>query len=120
MMRPLWMWLIVSLVTAQSANAQDLVLTNARIVDSATKTIVRGALWTQAGRIVGRGTRVPAGVKGERIDLMGKWVIPGLVDLHVHSFGNTAPPDVADALGTQDLSMRLLHAGVTAFLDLFG
>ena len=52
-------------------------------------------------RIVGigprAGTRVPAGAT--RIDAKGKWVVPGLVDAHVHFFqsGNLyTRPDVAD------------------------
>src|SRR5438309_1608303 len=43
------------------------------------------------------GTRVPAGA--QRIDAKGKWVVPGLVDAHVHFFqsGNLyTRPDVAD------------------------
>src|SRR5207237_1283764 len=43
------------------------------------------------------GTRVPAGA--QRIDGKGKWVVPGLVDAHVHFFqsGNLyTRPDVAD------------------------
>ena len=120
MMRLICLWLTVSLLAVKGVSGQDLVLTNAQIVDPTTRAIVRGALWMEAGRIVGRGVEAPAGVKGERIDLKGRWVIPGLVDLHVHSFGNTAPPNVADALGTEAVATRVLRAGVTAFLDLFG
>jgi imidazolonepropionase-like amidohydrolase len=116
----MWIWLMMSLLGINRVNAQELVLTNVQIVDPAAKTIVKGALWIEGGRIVGGGAEAPAGAKGERIDLKGRWLIPGLVDLHVHSFGNTAPPNVADALGTEGVAMRVLRAGVTAFLDLFG
>ena len=102
-----------------SVAGQDLVLTNARIVDPATRTIVRGSLWIQGGWIAGRGEHVPAGAPGERIDVNGRWIIPGLNDLHTHSFGNAAPGRITDGSGTQSTAMRVLRAGVTSFLDLF-
>lgn len=100
--------------------AQDLVLTNARIVDPATRQITAGALWIEDGRIAGRGETAPADAPGERIDLEGRWVIPGLNDLHTHSFGNMAPGGAMDGGGTQQTAERVLRAGVTSFLDLFG
>jgi len=100
--------------------AQDLVLTNARIVDPATREITTGALWIEDGRIAGRGEMAPVDAPGERIDLEGRWVIPGLNDLHTHSFGNMAPGGAMDGAGTQQIAMRVLRAGVTSFLDLFG
>lgn len=106
------------LLAAASAHAQDLVLTNATIVDPASRTTVRGALWIEGGKIVGRAAEPPAGARGERIDLQGRWVIPGLVDLHTHSYGNNAPGAV-DPVGTQAIATRILRAGVTALLDLF-
>jgi imidazolonepropionase-like amidohydrolase len=109
-----------SLTLSASVSAQDLVLTNARIVDPSTQTITDGSLWIQGGRIAARGATPPSHVNARRIDLQGKWVIPGLVDLHTHSFGSVAPPRVTDAGGTQATAERVLRAGVTAFLDLFG
>jgi imidazolonepropionase-like amidohydrolase len=112
-------FLLLGFLSASSAHAQDLVLTNAKIVDPSSRTVVDGSLWIRNGRIAGRGATVPAGTPGERIDVQGRWIIPGLVDLHTHSFGNIAPGGVVDASGTQGTAMRVLRAGVTAFLDLF-
>jgi imidazolonepropionase-like amidohydrolase len=112
--------LLSSLTLSASLSAQDLVLTNARIVDPSTQTITEGSLWIQGGRIVARGATPPADVTARRIDVQGKWVIPGLVDLHTHSFGSVAPPRITDGGGTQATAQRVLRAGVTAFLDLFG
>ena len=56
----------------------------------------------------------------EKIDLQGKWGIPGLIDMHTHSFGNNIPNSKNDAPGTQAVSQRVLKAGVTGFVDLFG
>ena len=62
---------------------------------------------------------VLAGTPGERIDVGGQWVIPGLSDLHTHSFGNQAPGGAVDGGGTASVAQRVVRAGVTSFLDLF-
>ncbi|HJU90558.1 MAG TPA: amidohydrolase family protein [Gemmatimonadaceae bacterium] len=112
--------LVAAVCAAVPLHAQDLVLTNARIVDPARRTIVQGAIWIRAGRIEGVGARVPGDARGERIDLQGRWVIPALHDLHTHSWGTAAPGRVFDGRGTEHTSQRVLRAGVTSFLDLFG
>lgn len=113
-------FIAVATINAEPAGAQDLVLTNARIVDPATRTITPGTIWIRDGRIAGRGAQAPSDARGDRIDLGGRWIIPGLVDLHTHSYGNAAPGGVSDAGGTGATATRVTRAGVTAFLDLFG
>lgn len=112
-------WLpALAALTASSAAAQDLVLTNAHIVDPASRTVVQGGIWIADGKIAGLGA-VPDSAAGERIDLGGRWVVPAFHDLHTHSFGNQAPGRVFDGAGTQATAQRVLRAGVTSFLDLF-
>ena len=101
MKRMLFVALILTYAT--SAGAQDLVLTNVNIVDPAARTVSRGSLWIEAGKIVGRGEAAPASARGERIDATGKWVIPGLVDLHTHS-GLNQVAGAVDAIGTQAMA----------------
>jgi len=61
----------------------------------------------------------PADFHGEEVDLTGKYVIPGLVDAHVHSEGNRAPVGEPDEdFGPEETARRMLYAGVTAYLDL--
>jgi imidazolonepropionase-like amidohydrolase len=62
---------------------------------------------------------VPSDFGGTRIDLGGRFVIPGLVDMHTHSIGNFAPGIAPQFAGADVVSRWYLYAGVTAFLDLF-
>lgn len=101
-------------------HAQDLFLTRARIVDPASEEIREGNLLILEGRIAGSPEAAPADFTGRTLHLEGRWVIPGLVDLHTHSYGNAAPGNAGDFVGTAVVARRMLYAGVTAFLDLFG
>ncbi len=113
---------IALLVTtlALPAAAQDLYLTGANVVDPAKREIRRANLLVLDGKIAGEPAGAPSDFKGETLDATGKWVIPGLVDLHTHSYGNMAPGNTFDSTGTAVTAQRMLRAGVTAFLDLFG
>jgi len=61
-----------------------LLLENARIIDPASGVDRIGSLLIVDGRCqtVPPKTTLPDG--GERIDLSGKWLLPGLIDMHVH------------------------------------
>ena len=73
-------WLVAS---ATAAAAQDLVITNARILDAATD-IARGSIVVEDGRIV----TVTAGAVDARgrptLDAGGRTVLPGYIDAHRH------------------------------------
>lgn len=112
--------LICTLMSATPLLAQDLFLTNARIVDPAAQEIRDGNLLIQGGVIIGSPDRAPDDFTGETIDVEGQWVIPGLNDLHTHAYGNMAPGNTFDSPGTAIVARRMLYAGVTGFLDLFG
>ena len=58
------------------------ILQNGRILDPANKVDGPGDLWLRNGRIVQPDSSVPEGARC--IDLQGKWVVPGLIDMHVH------------------------------------
>ena len=120
MRAPLLAGLLAGLLAPDLARAQDLVLTNAQILDPITRTVTRGAIWIRDANIAGRGPTAPADARGNRIDLAGRWIIPGLVDAHTHSFGNGAPPRIFDGGGTESTAVRVPRVGVTSFLDLFG
>ena len=75
----------------------------------------------QDGRIEAILESAPPDFGGQRIDIQGKWVIPGLADMHTHSFGNASPAASGGVqyLGTPRTAKMMLYTGVTAFLDLF-
>lgn len=102
-----------------AAVAQDLVLTNARVVDPRSRTTTEGAVVIRDGRVVEVGADLSLPESVETIDVDGRWVIPGLFDLHTHSFGNFAPSGAGQMLGTPGTALLALYAGVTGFLDLF-
>jgi imidazolonepropionase-like amidohydrolase len=99
----------------------DLYLANANLVDPATREVRRGNLLIRDGKIASAPAKPPADFKGRTIDLNGKWVIPGLVDLHTHTYGNVdTSGKPIDRPNPPGVALRMLYAGVTAFLDLFG
>jgi imidazolonepropionase-like amidohydrolase len=88
-------------------------------------------------RAVGPAAQVKVPEGARRVAVPGKWIVPGLVDAHVHFFqsgGLYTRPDAFDLRGTRtyaeeqrrlkaDLDAtfaRTLHCGVTAVADLGG
>ncbi|MEV0802282.1 amidohydrolase family protein [Kribbella sp. NPDC050281] len=64
-------------------------LTNATVIDVATGRRDRNQTVLISGdRIIGVGHNLPVPRGAVRIDLTGKFVIPGLADMHVHSLGD--------------------------------
>lgn len=53
-----------------------------RIIDPLGRGDRQGSLLVVAGRIASEGTPVPADAR--RVDLGGRWLVPGLIDMHVH------------------------------------
>ena len=95
-------------LTVRSAQPRTLVLDNVRIIDGSGGTPVeRGRIVIEGDKIaaVGGATGVAAPPGAETIDLSGRTVIPGLIDLHFHV--ETDPK----------LALRQLSHGVTAFRD---
>jgi imidazolonepropionase-like amidohydrolase len=87
---------------------QRILLDNVRIVDGAgAQPIERGRVVVEADRIiaVGPAEKVPAPANAEIIDLSGRTILPGLIDLHFH---------VED---DPKLALRQLAHGVTSFRD---
>lgn len=102
-----------------SPRGQDLFVAGGRLLDPRSHTEVEANLLIVDGRIAGFPAAPPEGFAGDTLDARGKWVIPGLRDLHVHSAVHQAPGGVVDPIGSEEAARRMLRAGVVGFLDLF-
>jgi len=74
----------VALLIATGASAQNLTITNARIIDGTGKVIDRGAVVVKDGKIASVSATAPPASGGRTIDAGGKTVMPGLIDAHRH------------------------------------
>lgn len=110
----------VSLGQSSTNSTNELVLADIRLVDPSTETVRQGALRIEGERIFAILESAPAEFGGQIIDLDGRWVLPGLVDAHVHLWGNTGPAfQQRQMLQTSGTAKMMLYAGATAFLYLF-
>ena len=83
---------LLFLAFAATASAQNLVVSNARILDGTGKVIDRGAVVVRDGRIASVAPGAAPSAPGARvIDARGMTVMPGFIDAHRHpNLGNTA------------------------------
>lgn len=102
------------------AQSQELLLTNANIVDPKMEKITRAHLLIENETIAATLQSIPKDFTGQVIDVKNKWIIPGLNELHTHSFGNRGPGRASQFVGTDGTAKLMLSAGVTSLLDLFG
>lgn len=105
---------LLAIGAAVPASAQETAFTNAHIVNPKQRQIIDGVIIVRDGRIAGIHETLPPGFTGQRVDLGGRWVIPGLVDMHTHSFGNTGPNNSFQFLGPLATARADLYVGVIA------
>lgn len=74
----------LGLLWSLAIQAQDLAITNARIIDGTGRIIDSGSILIRDGRIVAVSER--SGVEGSvaQIDAQGMTVMPGMIETHVH------------------------------------
>jgi imidazolonepropionase-like amidohydrolase len=112
MKRHLWTklaWLALGAVAAvAAASAQDLTITNARIIGPNATVIERGSIVVRAGKIVSVTSGQPSEASGRTIDAKGMTAMPGFIDGHRHI--NTGPNEKAQM-------QALLEAGYTTVLS---
>ena len=94
--------------TLASLSAQDLTITNARIVVGNGNVIERGSIVVRAGKIVSVAAGEPSATSGKIIDAKGMSAMPGFIDAHRHI--NTGPNEKAQM-------QALLEAGYTTVLS---
>jgi imidazolonepropionase-like amidohydrolase len=91
-----------------SLSAQDLTITNARIIAANGAVIERGSIVVRAGRIVSVASGAPSAASGRTIDAKGMTAMPGFIDGHRHI--NTGPNE-------KEQMQALLEAGYTTILS---
>ncbi|HEX2138525.1 MAG TPA: amidohydrolase family protein, partial [Woeseiaceae bacterium] len=118
--------LLVLLVAWNDGIAQDLVITNARIIDGTGRSLERGSIVVKDGRIVTVSGEVLdlRGTPG--IDARGMTVLPGLIDTHRHdlmgdlqgfsSLRSDADVTAAIERETRDKLQALLSEGFTTVM----
>ena len=140
MRRFAWLAVLAGLGAGACSQRDVAVLDGATLIDGTGRPPVHDSVVVVHGeRIVAAGprgaVRVPPGAAA--VDLSGKWLVPGLIDAHVHFFqsgGLYTRPDVADLREVRpypeeiaDIRARIdqtlaryLASGVTAVLDAGG
>jgi imidazolonepropionase-like amidohydrolase len=99
---------VLALSAAAPLSAQDLTITNARIVTGTGTVIERGTIVVRSGRIVSVSAGAPAAPAGQVIDVKGLSAMPGFIDAHRHI--NTGPNEKAEM-------QAQLEAGYTTILS---
>jgi imidazolonepropionase-like amidohydrolase len=98
----------LSIAAAQTAQIRGVVLDNVRIIDgSGGAPIENGRIVIERDRIarIGRAAEIGVPAGAGTVDLSGRTVIPGLIDLHFHIENDPK------------LALRQLSHGITAFRD---
>ncbi len=77
---------------------QDTLIVNATILDGAGHRFDRASVLLRGGKVVGIDTATPTAPAGTRtIDASGRWVTPGIIDVHSHDGDFPAPYTSLDA-----------------------
>ena len=101
----------------------DLVIRNGEVIDPASGLRDRLDVAVHAGRIEAIGRRIDAQAARRVLDVGGKLVVPGLIDLHAHVYWGittdqvsdlNAPPDL---VGVQAGTTTVVDAGSAGFYD---
>ena len=143
LMRPVAGLLLAGLALASGmgqAAGRPVAFVGATVIDGTGAAPVEDAvLLVEDGRVVALGTRAEVRIPGDasRIDLRDRWIIPGLIDAHVHFFqsgGMYTRPDVIDLREVRPYQVeiaaireelpatlaRYVASGVTGVVDVGG
>ncbi|BDI22490.1 amidohydrolase family protein [Herbiconiux sp. L3-i23] len=119
----------IDLFLAGAAQPDELLVTDARVIDVVAGTASPGALWIRAGLLeaVGAESDVRAAIAAAEanpaeLDLDGAYVMPGLINMHNH-LSLSLPGSAGEVLNSLDAAglalymadgaRRTLHSGVT-------
>jgi imidazolonepropionase-like amidohydrolase len=129
--------LTLALAFNLSTQAAELVIDDVNVIDIHTGKINKQSVVIDSGKIKQVGGKVTAAKDAKHVDGSGKWLIPGMVDSHIHLFqsgGLYTRPDAFDLTKLRsydaekrwlkdnagDLLKRYLSAGITTVIDVGG
>ena len=107
--------LFLTLMLVQPASAQDLVVTNARVIIGDGRVIERGSVVVRGGRIASVSAGVAPAQGAPTIDAKGMSVVPGFIDAHRHVI-----PGDSDRWLKEDAATRMrefLESGYTTLMS---
>ncbi|HXY60539.1 MAG TPA: amidohydrolase family protein [Chthoniobacterales bacterium] len=130
-------YFVLALIAGSLAHAEKIALVNGTVINPATEVMLTGGrVLIDNDRISAFGAEITTPIpKGARtIDCMGKFIIPGLIDTHVHFFQSAdlfTRPDGADFNSVRsykdeqawikshldDTFARYLRCGITSVVD---
>jgi hypothetical protein len=109
------------LLCAQAASAQapqyDLLLKGGRVIDPKNDIDDLRDVAIRGNRIAAVSLDIPAASARKVIDAAGLYVTPGLVDIHVHVFTQSAPGTVYDAENSVIPDHATFRTAVTTVVD---
>jgi imidazolonepropionase-like amidohydrolase len=100
--------LMMAAASTMPLGAQDITITNARIVAGNGTVIERGSIVVRGGKIVSAAAGAPSSTSGMVLDAKGMSAMPGFIDAHRHI--NTGPNEKAQM-------QAFLEAGYTTILS---
>ncbi len=99
----------------------DLLITGGRVVDPATGFDRRADVGFAAGRVAAIAAALPPDNARELVNADGKYVVPGLIDLHTHVYwGGTSLGVDADMLGPRSGTTTFIDAGSAGAGNFYG
>ena len=102
-----------------NADASQVIYKNAKLIDTKTQTIKTKHILVESGKIIELLSELPQQSPSKVIDLKQQYVLPGFIDMHVHSWGNSSIQDNYQWIGTSGALKANMYSGVFAVLDLF-
>jgi imidazolonepropionase-like amidohydrolase len=129
--------LALSIVTV-TAHAEHIALVGGTVVNPADRKITRNAtVFIDNGRISNIATNMAMKYSGRTVDCIGKFILPGYIDTHIHFFQSGdlfTRPDVVDLTKVRsyaeevawikgnlpDTFARYLRSGITSVVDVGG
>ena len=90
---------LLSFLASANVAAQELVVTNGRVIDGTGTVIDRGFVVVEDGRIASVASGIPSAQGATQLDAEGLTVMPGMIDTHVHVFIGSEVPASKAAIG---------------------